>query len=62
MRGFTNAEDRLCNDPRIDVVRAMREGQAAIFNFAEDIGSKARIVERAFGIGASDRGSHCSHR
>lgn len=32
-------------------MRALRKGQAAIFNLAGDIREEARIVERAFGIG-----------
>jgi transposase, IS6 family len=34
-------------------MRALRKGQAAIFNITRDIRGKARIVERAFGFGAS---------
>jgi hypothetical protein len=33
------------------VVRALRKGQAAIFNITRDIHGEGRIVERAFGIG-----------
>ena len=36
-----------------EVMRALRKGQAAIFNLTQDIRGEARIVERAFGIGAS---------
>ena len=36
-----------------EVMRALRKGQAAIFNLSRDIRGEARIVERAFGIGAS---------
>lgn len=36
-----------------EVMRAQREGQAAIFNLTGDIRGEARIVERAFGIGPS---------
>jgi transposase, IS6 family len=32
-------------------MRALRKGQAAIFNLTRDIRGEARIVERAFGIG-----------
>ena len=35
-----------------EVMRALRKGQAAIFNLTQDIRGEARIVERAFGIGA----------
>ena len=34
-------------------MRALRKGQAAIFNLTGDIRGEARIVERAFGIGPS---------
>jgi hypothetical protein len=33
-------------------MRALRKGQAAIFNLTQDIRGEARIVERAFGLGA----------
>ncbi len=36
-----------------EVMHALRKGQAAIFNLTQDIRGEARIVERAFGIGAS---------
>ncbi len=32
-------------------MRALRKGQAAIFNVTRDMRGEARIVERAFGIG-----------
>ena len=35
------------------MMRALRKGQAAIFNLTQDIRGEARIVERAFAIGAS---------
>ena len=33
-------------------MRALRKDQAAVFNLTQDIRGEARIVERAFGIGA----------
>jgi hypothetical protein len=36
-----------------EVMRALRKGQAAIFNLTRDVKGEARIVERAFGIGSS---------
>jgi hypothetical protein len=36
-----------------EVMRALRKGQATIFNLTQDIRGEARIVERAFGIGAN---------
>jgi hypothetical protein len=34
-----------------EVMRALRKGQAAIFNLTRDILGEARLVERAFGLG-----------
>ncbi len=34
------------------MTRALRKGQAAIFNITRDIHGEARLVERAFGLGA----------
>lgn len=34
-------------------MRALRKGQASAFNITRDIHGEARIVERAFGLGAS---------
>jgi hypothetical protein len=34
-------------------MRALRKGQASAFNVTRDIREEARIVERAFGLGAS---------
>ena len=34
------------------VMRALRKGQAGAFNITRDICGEARIVERAFGLGA----------
>lgn len=36
-----------------EAMRALRKGQANIFNLTKDIRGEARIVERAFGIGPS---------
>ena len=35
------------------MMRALRKGQASAFNITHDIRGEARIVERAFGLGAS---------
>jgi hypothetical protein len=37
---------------RVDDVRALRKGQARAFNITRDIRGEARLVERAFGLGA----------
>ena len=34
-----------------EAMRALRKGQAAIFNVTRDIVGEARLVERAFGLG-----------
>ena len=36
-----------------EVMRALRKGQATIFNLTRDIRGEARLIERAFGLGAS---------
>ena len=36
-----------------EVMHALRKGQASAFNITRDIRGEARIVERAFGLGAS---------
>jgi hypothetical protein len=35
------------------LMRALRKGQAAVFNLTQDMRGEARVVERAFGIGVS---------
>jgi hypothetical protein len=35
-----------------EVMRALRKGHAAIFNLTQDMRGEARLVERAFGLGA----------
>ena len=35
------------------MMRALRKGQARAFNITRDICGEARLVERAFGLGAS---------
>jgi hypothetical protein len=34
-----------------EVMRALRKGQAAVFNLTRDIVGEARLVERAFSLG-----------
>jgi transposase, IS6 family len=36
-----------------EVMRALRKGQAAVFNITRDIRGEARVVERAFSLGLS---------
>ena len=53
VRGFKTLKTAYATIMGFEVMRALRKGQAAIFNLTQDIRGKARIVERAFGIGAS---------
>ena len=53
VRGFKTLKTAYATIRGFEVMRALRKGQAAIFNVTQDIGGEARIVERAFGIGAS---------
>lgn len=51
--GFKTLKTVYATIKGVDVMRALRKGQAAIFNLTGDIRGEARIVERAFGIGPS---------
>lgn len=53
VRGFKTLKTAYATIAGFEVMRALRKGQAAIFNLTRDICGEARIVERAFGIGAS---------
>ncbi len=53
VRGFKTLKTAYATIIGFEVMRALRKGQAAIFNLSQDIRGKARIVERAFGVGAS---------
>jgi IS6 family transposase len=53
VRGFKTLKTAYATIMGFEVMRALRKGQAAIFNVTQDIRGEARIVERAFGIGAS---------
>jgi IS6 family transposase len=52
VRGFKALKTAYATIMRFEVMRALRKGQA-IFNLTQDIRGEARIVERAFGLGAS---------
>jgi hypothetical protein len=52
VRGFKTLKTAYATIAGFEVMRALRKGQAAIFNFTQDIRGEARIVERAFGIGS----------
>ena len=53
VRGFKTLKTAYATIRGFEVMRALRKGQAAIFNLTRDICGEARIVERAFGIGSS---------
>ncbi len=53
VRGFKTLKTAYATIRGFEVMRALRKDQAAICNLTQDIRGEARIVERAFGIGAS---------
>jgi transposase, IS6 family len=53
VRGFKTLKTAYATIMGFEVMRALRKGQAAIFNLTQDIRGEARIVERAFGIGTT---------
>ncbi|WP_234906489.1 transposase, partial [Rhizobium rhizogenes] len=53
VRGFKTLKTAYATIKGFEVMRALRKGQAAIFNLTGDVRGEARIVERAFGIGPS---------
>jgi IS6 family transposase len=52
VRGFKSMKTAYETIKGFEVMRALRKGQAAIFNLTGDILGEARLVERAFGLGA----------
>ena len=52
MRGFKTLKTANATVKGFEVMQALREGQAAIFNITRDIRGGARLVKRAFGLGA----------
>jgi len=52
VRGFKTLKTAYATIMEFEVMRALRKGQAAIFNLTQDIRGEARIVERAYGLGA----------
>jgi transposase-like protein len=53
VRGFKTLKTAYATIRGFEVMRALRKGQATAFNLTRDIRGEARIVERAFGVGAS---------
>ncbi|MBB6487818.1 transposase-like protein [Rhizobium lusitanum] len=51
VRGFKTLKAAYATIKGFEAMRALRKGQAAIFNLTGDIRGEVRIVERAFGIG-----------
>lgn len=51
MRGFKTLKTAYATIKGFEVMRALRKGQAAMFNLTRDMRGEARIVERAFGFG-----------
>ncbi len=52
VRGFKTLKTAYATIRVFEVMRALRKGQASMFNFTQDIRGEAHMVERAFGIGA----------
>ena len=55
-RGFKTLKTAYATIKGFEVMRALRKGQASAFNVTRDIHGEARIVEGAFGLGASALG------
>jgi transposase, IS6 family len=53
VRGFKTLKTAYATIKGFEVMRALRKGQASAFNLTRDIRGEARIVERAFRLGAS---------
>ena len=53
VRGFKTMKTAYATIKGFEVMHALRKGQASAFNITRDIRGQARIVERAFGLGAS---------
>ena len=53
VRGFKTLKTAYATIRGFEVMRALRKGQARAFNITRDICGEARLVERAFGLGAS---------
>lgn len=53
VRGFKSLKTAYATIKGFEVMRVLRKGQASAFNVTGDIRVEARIVELAFGLGAS---------
>lgn len=52
VRGFKSLKTSYTAIKGFEVMRALRKGQASAFNLTRDMRGEARMVERAFGVGA----------
>lgn len=52
VRGFKTLKTAYATIKGFEVMRALRKGQAVILNITRDICGEARLIERAFGLGA----------
>ena len=52
VRGFKTLKTAYATIKGFEVMRALKKGQADAFNLTGDIHGEARLVERAFGLGA----------
>ena len=52
VRGFKTLKTAYATIKGFEVMRALRKGQAGMFNLTRDICGEARLIERAFGLGA----------
>jgi transposase-like protein len=52
VRGFKSLKTAYATIKGFEVMRALRKGQATIFDLTRDILGEASLVERAFGLGA----------
>lgn len=53
VRGFKTLKTAYATIKGFEVMRALRKGQASIFNITRDMRGEARLVECAFGLGPS---------
>lgn len=53
VRGFKSLRTAYATIKGFELMRALRKGQAAAYNLTRDVLGEARLIERAFGIGAS---------
>ena len=52
VRGFKRLKTAYAAIRSFEVMRALRKGQASAFNLTRDVRGEARLMERAFGVGA----------